>query len=829
MGDLVQAVRSLLRSPAFTIVAILTLALGIAANTAVFSFSDAMLNRPFPFPELGRVIQLWTVRPASSYVGNHVSTTGSLDIFTAAEYLALKRESSDLATVTPLYLVEHAVQGLKDGPEWEQGVQTTPDYFESIGMMPALGRGFTEEEMLPGKNKVAVVSQLFRKLRMNDDPNPVGKTITMDYGNVYTVVGVMPARYENTYPQGGVRVITPLHLTEAQATDREKRNLHLFGRLKEGGSVAVLKSQLASIAGQWGQQFPESNAGWKLDAVPIKDTQRVYFAPFAGLFRFSAVFVLLIGCANLASLLLARAIERQRKVAVQAAIGASKWQIARQILAESFIVSLVGGLLALGLAYRGVEMIRTGIPDNMAWFINGWGEIRMDGSAFAFGLIVALAATLIFGLIPAIQASRTDLTQALKDAGTTASGGVFRRRMRYGLVIAQVTMAFILMVGSALMFRGISNMADFYRGHEVNRVLTTRISLPEDTYPDRRSMAQFLERLQERLNSGAIGDIKSSSLSTNLFGTLRGLTAGNIKFEGRTGTTGDFPAANLITVSGNYFETVKVPLVKGRTFGSEDGTDAPQVAVISETMAKRLFPEGDAVGKRFQVVGGTAYAVRDESGQLPMITVVGIVGDVKQYWVDKEPRNTMYFPHTQVPRRQISLMIRTGGDPYAISKDLRALVLSVDPDRPLYGTRSLELAQNQNLATLKVFASIMGVFGAVALLLAAIGIYGVIAYQVSQRAREVAIRLSVGAEPAQMVRMVLGETSKLLGVGLAVGLVGAMGLTRLATNRLFGITGFPLTSLLLMALGVAVIGLMAGFLPARRTAALDPATALRHD
>lgn len=826
MSDLVQSVRSLLRNPAYTTVALLTLTIGIAANTVVYSFNDALLERPFAFPQLEQIITLQEMRPPKS--GN-AAGTGTQENFTTADYLALQQETLELGTLAAYRTREFAVLGGQDGPEWEQGVEATPSLFQTVGVMPELGRGFTEEETQPGKDHVAVVTHLFRKLRMNDDPNPVGKRILLDSGATYTVVGVMPERYEYTYPVGGVRVITPLRFTPEEAVDRQKHDVRVVGRLKEGGSLAALRSQLSGIAARWAQQFPATNAGWKLEAIPLKEAQRNVLLPFALLFGISAAFVLLIGCANLASLLLARAVERQRRVAVQAAIGATKWQIARQILIESLLVSAVSGAAALAVAYRGVEAIRLSVPVDIAKHINGWREIRMDGRGFAFGLIMAVVATVVFGLIPAVQSSRTNLTSALKDGGTTSSGGVLRRRLRYGMVVAQVTLAFILIVGSGLMFRGMNTVAEMYRDYEPDKVLTARVDLPEDTYPSRQSMVQFYDRLQERLISGTLGDVRSVAITSNMMGTLRGLTAAGIRVDGRPAVNAaDLPTANLQTVSPGYFETSMIHLVKGRAFGAEDGPDAPRVAIISEAMVKRMFPGQDPIGQRLQVESA-AFEMGDTPGEKPWVTVVGVAGDIKQYWIDREPRNTVYFPTTQAPRRQSTMMIRTSGDPYALVRALRAMVLTVDPNRPIYGARSLKVAQNDNLAPLVVFASMMAIFGLVALLLSAIGIYGVISYQVTQRTREVAIRLSLGAEPAQVVRMILWETSKLLGLGLGLGLLGAYALIRVASSALYGIVGLPASNLVALVAGVALIGLLAGLIPARRAAALEPALALRHD
>ncbi|HSB61412.1 MAG TPA: ADOP family duplicated permease, partial [Vicinamibacteria bacterium] len=645
------------------------------------------------------------------------------------------------------------------------------------------------------------------------DPQIVGGTCTLD-GRAFTVVGVMPPDFD--FPLGGVRLWLPLALTSAERSERGARSLLVVARLRAGVTPGQARSEMDGIAARLARQHPETNAGRGVRIVPLGEQQVGFAAAFALLFQAGAGFVLLITCANVASLLLARATGRGKEVAVRAALGASRGRLMRHLLTESLLLSLLGGLVALGLAQGAVGLVRTSLPPDIAKWVGGWSAIELDGRAMAFTLGLAVLTSLLAGIAPARQASRARLTGLLEEGGRgSASPGP--NRLRRLLVASELALALALLAGAGLMVRGFLGLMDLYQGFDPEGVMTLRIALPEEKYPRPRA-ALFYQSLIERL--AGLPSVQSAALVSHLPADLGPVPGGAFSIEGRPVLTRpELPVADLQAISPGYFRTLRVPILKGRAFGDGDGAGAPAVAIVSESVARRFWAGEDPLGKRIKA------GPPDAEG--PWTQIVGVASDVKQYWFDREPRLTLYLPHLQSPRPRMWVLIRTSGDPLGIAAAARAQVRSLDRDLPVFEERTMAEVIRQSVAFVRISAALMVVLGAVALLLAALGVYGVVAHHAGQRTHEIGIRVAVGARQGEIVRLVVGQALGLTATGLAVGLPLAGALGRLMAGTLFGVVQPDVVGLAGIALGLSGVSLLASYVPARRAASVDPVVALR--
>jgi putative ABC transport system permease protein len=809
------AFRMLRKSPGFTAIAVLVLGLGIGANTAVFSFLNGLFLRPFPFEKLDALVTLWETHPQQERQADAAHAgSGIRNAVPPADYLEWKK-SAAFEHVAAYRYRELNLSGGVDQPERVRGVLVAGEFFSMLGVRPMLGRGFLPEEETPGSDGVALLSHVLWKNRFGADPEVLGKTCALN-GRTFTVVGVMPAEFD--FPLGGVRIWLPLALSGSDWSDRATLSLLVLARLKDGVSLDQARSELAGITARLEQQYPQTNTGRRAALVPLGEQQVSLLSSFALLFQAAAGFVLLITCANLANLLLARGTGRQREVAVRTALGASRWRLVQQLLTESLLVSLLGGALALWLADGGVHLIRTSLPEDIAKWVGGWNSIQIDGRAMGFTLALAVLTSLGFGILPALQASRAGLPELLKEGGH-ASGSGGRNRLRSLLVISEVTLALVLLVGAGLMVRGFLGLMHIYQGFDPQGVMTLRIALPEDEYP-RPQAEQFYGDLLDRL-SGLPG-VQSASIVSHLPADLGPVPGGGFSIEGRPVLTrAELPVADFQKISPDYFRTLQVPLLKGRAFGEQDGPEAPPVAILSDSTARRFWPGEDPIGKRVKL------GPSDADG--PWMSIVGVVSDVKQYWFDREPRLTLYLPYRQSAGLRMWILIRTSGDPESLVAAARAQVSGLDKDQPIFEVRTLAEVVRQSVAFVRISAALMVSLGSLALLLSALGVYGVMSHHVSQRTREIGIRLAVGASRSEILRLIVRQALKLTAVGLAVGLPLAVALTRLMTSALFGVVQPDVVGLVGIALGLAGVAVFASFLPARKAAGVDPLIALRHE
>lgn len=825
--DLRQALRTLRASPWFTLVAVLTLGVGIGANVAIFSFVNGLLLRPFPFEGLNQLVTLWETRPNGSKLSDAHSVSGQRTTVSAATLADLAAGTGAFERVESYRYREFTLSGPK-GPEWEQGVAVTPGFFELLRVKPLLGRTFQPGEDQPERSNVCIITYPLWKRFFHSDPGVIGQRLDLNYGALtVTVVGVMPEDYD--FPMGGVRVIVPLVLNAQERDDRGARVLFPMARLRPGHSASSALADLQVAMQAVARNHPTTHASWGTAIVPLKEVQIAYTAPFGILFQGAAVFLLLIACANIANLLLARANARGKEIAVRVSMGASRLQIVRQLLTESLLLSLLGGALAAWLGWRGVELIRTTVPENIQWFVAGWKEIRTDWSTLVFTLLAAIVTTVIFGLIPALHASKVDLSENLKErVGPT--GSRLRRRLGNALVIAEVALALVLLVGSGLMVRGFRGLQGAYTSYDPENVISLRVNLPEDVYTERHQMAAFYQNVLREV-AKSVPDAQQAAFVTNIIGSLRGLTSGPVTVEGSGVVDPEQrPVADVHSVSPSYFQLMNIKLVEGRSFREDEGPDTERVCVVGQAMASRLWPGQSALGKRIKV-GTPVYMSANhpsESAEPPWATVVGVTPDGLQYWIDKQPRSAVYLPAYQVPRREMSLLLRTTIGKRIVDAGRKA-ILAVDKGRPAYGVRTAAEVINQNLSIILVFSALMAVFGVVALLLSALGVYGLMAYQMSQRTHEVGIRMALGARSRNVLMMALRQTGVLVLLGLGLGLPVALLLNRAMATFLFGVAGFSVPSVVAVALGLALVALLASYLPAQRASSVDPVVALRYE
>jgi putative ABC transport system permease protein len=687
-----------------------------------------------------------------------------------------------------------------------------------LGVLPAHGRAFLPEEEQSGRNRVAIVSDGLWRRRFGADPNLIGRHIQLT-GETYGVVGVMPPGFQLTQ---GTDLWVPLTLDPVAQPGRANRSSHslsAIGRLKPGVSLAQAQASMDTIAQQLAQQYPESNAGWGVRMATFYDWMVPERIRRSMLVLFVAVaFVLLISCANVANLLLARASSRQVEMAIRAAMGASRWRVIRLVLTESLLLSMLGGLLGSLLAFWCTNLIKASIALN----IPRLNETRLDVQVLGFTVLMALLTGLIFGLAPAWQASKVALGETLKAGGRSGSGGT-RQRLLGALVVAEVALALVLLAGAGLMIRSFTYLQSVPLGLAASHVTTMRLTLPATTYGQGAPRVNFFDHLLQRLR--AVPDVMNASAITAVPLTGGGPWVEEVTLEGRGASPGGTPLpADVNAVMPHYFQTMGIPLLAGRDFTEQDRGafwlgGAPLTMVVNETFARRYWPNEDPIGKRFRI----------GDNRNPFGTVIGVVGDVRSRSLDQEPRPAFYVSYGHFSLPTLTVVVRTGAPPEAMTAVLRAQVHALDRDLPVYNLSSMEEIISNAVGQPRFHTLLLGLSSAVALLLAAIGIFGVMAYAVTQRTHEIGVRMALGARTRDMLQHVLGQGMKLVLIGATLGLAGAVVAARALKSMLFGVTpGDPLTFAAVTVL-LALVGVAACWIPTWRATKVDPLVALRHN
>ena len=819
LQDLRYSFRTLARTPGFAVAAVLSLAIGIGANTAVFSIVDALLLRPLPYKDAERLVILWNRSPGLNITD---------DWFSPAQYFDIKNNHHGLEEAAIAIGGNYNLTGHGD-PERVGTIRVSSNLLPMLGERAALGRLFVADEDQPGRPATALLSYGTWTRRYGSDPNIIGRSITLN-GVPYEVVGVMPRSFSlprEVMPtlDGAeqAEVLLPLPLAADAARDRGHEDYNIIGKLRPGVTVRQAQAEMDTITARLRHDYPQvypPNGGLTFGIVPLLEQVVGDVRPVLYLLLGAVGFVLLIACANVANLQLSRAVARQKEIAVRGALGAGRLRILRQLLTESVLLSLAGGVAGVLLAGISVHWIRVLGPQSVPRL----DAIHVNGTTLLFTLTVSLLSGILFGLAPALRVSRPDLQLTLQDTSRASAGvsAIWGRgnHLRRLLVVSELALCVMLLIGAGLLVRSFGRVKDVLPGFNPQNVLTLELTMNGARYKDKQAVLAAYHDLWQRLEH--LPGVTAAGAVTSL--PLSQMYAwGPITVEGRVPPAGEkFINADERFAAGNYFQAMQIPLREGRFFNEHDSYDAPRVAIIDEKMARELWPDQDAVGKRLHL--GT---IDDTSA--PWITVVGVVGDVKQYSLDADSRIAFYLPHTQFPARAMNVVLRSSGDPAAQASAVREQLRELDADLPLYNVRTMEQRLDQSLARRRFSMLLLTVFACISLGLAALGIYSVMAYLVSQGAREIGIRMALGASQNEILGLVVRKGMVLTLGGVAAGLMGAIALTRLMRSLLFGVEATDLRTFLAIPVVLTLIALAASYIPARRAARIDPAISLRYD
>jgi putative ABC transport system permease protein len=789
------AARGLRRQPTFLVVALLTLALGIGATTAIFSVIKAVVLNPLPYDEPERIAVLWELNPE-----------GSQDRVSIPTFDDWTREARSFESMAAYREVDFSYAGTGD-PMNVPGVRATPDLFTVLKASAALGRTFVPDEAVVGADRVVVVSHGFWTRVLGANRAVIGTPIHLD-AVPYTVVGVMPPGFE--FPTAtSVEVWTPLAFDpkDIHGASRRARSLTVVGRIRPSETMAGAQEEIAVLAGRIAAAYPESNHQWSARVVPAHEQLVAASRPALMVLLGAVAFLLLIVCANMANLLLARLSSRRREIAVRSALGAGRWDVARPILAEAILLAAGGGVLGLIVALAGLRIL-SALPEGQ---LPRMDRLQLDGGVLAFATVVSVAVALAFGTLPALRAAR-DLRQRLHD-GSGATGSPYANRALNGLVVIEVALALVLLVGAGLMTRSFQKLIQVSPGFDATNLVAARVLLPTTKYAQRPAVARFYEEVVERLRRapGVIGASAVSAMPLHDVGA-----AGALPFTvaGQQPPATEDPLADVRIVAPGYFETMKIPLFEGRFLDERDVEAGPRTSVINQTMARRYFPDRSPLGQIIQNPHG-----RSE--------VVGVVGDVRNQGLESEPRKQVYLPMRQSPAAGMALVARTERDPAALAGAIQRVIWDVDPQQPIYELSTVDQILARAVFLPRLSTTLLALFALAALLLAALGIYGVLSYSVSARTKEIGLRVALGASGGDTVALVLRRSVALVAIGGAIGLVAAGLLARSLAGVLYGVGPFDLPAFAAAAAVLLFAGVMAGLMPALRAARVDPMEALR--
>ncbi len=803
LRDLKFSIRSLLKAPGFAVVAVLTLALGIAANTTIFSTVDALLLHPFSFPNQDRLVVMWEQNRAVGSMRGSVSPGNFSDWRdqnqTCEQVIAIDQISFDLS----------------DGahPERYPGYGVTQGFFDALGVKAQYGRTFLPEESQSGRDQVAVLKHSFWRTHFNADPNIIGKTITLNRVPV-TVVGIMPADFN--YPYNGGELWTPLTFPAAEASNRQSHYLRIIGLLKPGVTREMTQADIGAIAKRAQQQYPESNSGREASVVTLTDDAVRGARTGVPILMGAVAFVLLIACANVANLLLVRAASKQRETAVRLALGASRARLVRQALTESALLGLLGGVLGLIVSVWPIQALSHGIPEGFSKFIPGWNRLGINLNVLLFTFIVSVAAGMLAGLAAIWHSTRTNVNEALK-AGGRGDSRAGQNRLRGGLIVSEVALSLVLLIGAGLMVRSFVEILRADLGIKPDNVVKLEVSLQPENYADENKRREFYQQLSTRVQT-LPGVTKAGFINIVPFSSSN--TSSAFQIVGRAPfRKGEEPNVERRVVTPGYFEAIGTGLRQGRLLTDLDDAKSTRVLLVNETFAHKYFAGQQAIGQRLDM-GGGAEKIRE---------IVGVVADVKNDDIDEAADPIVYEPHAQTPNRTMNLILRGANDPTQLVAAVRNEVQALDPNLPVSDVKTLNQMIDERMSPKRLLTYILAVFALCALVLASVGIYGVMSYAVTQRTQEIGIRMALGARAADVLKLVVGNGMTLALVGVVLGLGGAFALTRSLANLLYHVTPTDTLTFAGVATALVIVALIACYIPARRATRVDPLVALRDE
>jgi putative ABC transport system permease protein len=805
--DLKYGARMLAKSPGFTAVAVIALALGIGANTAIFSVVNAVLLRSLPFQNPDRLVMVWE---------NNRPRGRDQNVISPANYLDWQDQNSVFEQMAAMFDSRTNLTNVDDPEELPFQVVTT-NFFDLLGVNAALGRAFVAEESERGHDNVAVLSHGLWRRRFGGDPGLIGKTIKLS-GEDFTVIGVMPPDFQFVVKSGSLtgkqpEVWAPLTLSPNSRV-RRGRFMSAIARLKPGVTLAQAQAEMDSIAGNLEQQYPNFNTGWGVKLVPLQDQLSGAIRTPLLVLLGAVAFVLLIACANVANLLLARSASRQKEIAIRMALGARRGRIIRQLLTEATILAAVGGALGLLLAMWGVDALVALTPKDLLVMAN----VGVDYRVLGFTLGVALLTGLLFGLAPALEASRPNLNETLKESGRSSASGGRSHRLRDMFVVLEIALALVLLIGSGLLIRSFGRLRAEDPGFDSSNLLTVRLLLPNAKYSQDTQRIAFFQQLVQRVQS--LPGVRSAGAISFLPFTGLG-AATRFDLEGRPAPAkGQEPTGDVRVVDGGYFQTMRIPLLKGRFFTEREQTQESHVVIINEAMARDLYPGEDPIGKRVTI----SMKEKNEPSE-----IIGVVRDVKHVGLETPARAMTYWPHPELAYSAMTVIVRTDSNPLALAEAVRREVLVLDKDQPIADVRTMEQVLSDSVARARFSTMLPGIFAGVALLLAAVGIFGVMSYTVSERTHELGLRMALGAQASDVLKLVVRQGMTLALVGVAFGLGAAFALTRVLAGLLYGVSATDPVTFACIAVALASVALVACYLPARRATKVDPMVALRYE
>ena len=809
--DIRYGVRMLSKRPGFTAVAIVALALGIGANTAVFSVVNAVLLRPLPFAEPDRLVNVWTTRPQR----------GINKMVASYPDFADWREQNNVFERVAAYAEEDFTLTGGDNPSRLGGMLVSSDVFPLLNTQAAIGRTFSADDDRNGAPLTVILSHRLWKQHYNGEVSILGTSITLN-SKSYTVIGVMPEGFQFPVQSDPVELWTTFAYAltavgeDSIAEQRGAHFLHVIGRLKPGANLQEARADMEAIAALLSEKYPDTNTTMGVAVSPTSDDLVGDVRPALLILMGAVGCVLLIACTNVASLLLARATTRHREMAIRAALGASRVRVVRQLLTESFVLSFAGGAVGLLIALWGTDLLVAVSGDQLPRSAG----IGLDMRVLGFTLLVSLLTGLLFGIAPAIHSSKTDLNEALKEGGRGGSDGARRNRLRSALVTAEVAIAVVLLTGAGLLIQSLWRLQSVDSGINTHNVIALEVGLPDVRYSTAQQR-EFYRQLQTRLTT--LPGVVAASAVYPLPLTNQGMSL-SFETEGRPQPRGDHPSSSYRSVSLDFFRTVGMRIIKGRDFNERDDNKGPDVIAINEAFADRYFPGEDPIGKRIKP------SISVETGKSPAWReIIGIVSNIKYRGVSKDFGPEYYVPESQAPLDSMVLTVKTSGDPRGIVGAVRDEVRELDKDLPVYNIRTLDDYLASGVAQPRLFALLLGIFAGLALALTAIGLYGVMSYSVAQRTHEIGIRMALGARPVNVLQLVVRQGMTVAALGIGIGLVLALLATRVMTSLLFGIGAKDPLTLAAIALIIAGVALGACFVPARRATRVDPMVALRYE